>query len=173
MYTPTLSYSQLREADILLYRSSWIFGWTIRIFEAIKAGNWRHIFTAFTHQAGIVYDRTLNKLRRYDAQEGRKTGFRNKIGKAYVFRWKKEITQHQLMLYRQYLLAREWTEYDKLAIFWFWIEAIKEDPFKDVCSELYKNAHVCAEMMKDAERMSPYWFYQKYREEIDFLWVIF
>lgn len=172
MYIPIVIYSQLREADILLYRSSGFFWWTIRIFEAIKAGNWRHIFKAFTHQAWIVYDRKLDKLRRYDAMEGRKTGFRSKIGKAYVFRWKKEITPHQLMLYRQYLLTREWTEYDKLAIFWFWVEAIKEDPFKDVCSELYKNAHVCAGIIEDVERMSPYWFYVKHREEIDFIWII-
>ena len=169
MYTPTITYSDLKEGDLLFYRSNSVFGKLIRLWEAFKAGKF---VSAFSHQAGIVYDRNLDKLRRFDAMEGYKTWFRIKVGKAYVFRWKTSPTPHQLMLYRQYLMAREWSGYDRLAIFWFMVNWIQEDPFKDVCSELQKNAWVASEKIEDSDKLSPFWFYSKYREEMDFLGII-
>ena len=169
MYTPTITFQDLKEGDVLMYRSSSLFGRLIRLWEAMKAGKF---VSAFSHQAGIVYDRQLDKLRRFDAMEGYKTWFRLKVGQAYVFRWKTPPTPHQLMLYRQYLLARERSEYDRLAILWFMVNGVQEDPFKDVCSELYKNAWVASVKIEDVDKLSPFGFYNKYRNELIFLWII-
>ena len=70
MYTPTITFSDLKEGDLLFYRSTSIFGRLIRLWEALKAGKF---VSAFSHQAGMVYDRNLDKLRRFDAMEGYKT----------------------------------------------------------------------------------------------------
>ncbi len=72
----------------------------------LRYGSWKHFFIAFTHIAQVVYNRENDFLQRFDAMEGYKTGFRDFVGKAYVFRWKTPPTARELMLWRAYLIAR-------------------------------------------------------------------
>lgn len=168
----TLSLSELMEGDILLYRSHWLFGWWIRFFEALSRLKMKYLFIAFTHQAGMLYDRECDCISRFDAQEGHKTDFRSRVGQAYVFRWKVPPTARQMMLYREYLLKRRGSSYDRLAVASYLYNRISENPFDDICSEAQTNAWIYSSYLREGKKLSPFGFYLKYRKKIDFLWVI-
>lgn len=170
MFTPTITYNDLKEGDLLFYRWSSLFSFFIRIWEVLRYGQWRHFWNAFTHVAQVVYNRELDTLQRYDAMEWLKTGYRDMIGKAYVFRLKQPLTQRELMIWRQYLLARKWSSYDlKWAISTIGRE--RDDIFGDYCSELTKNALVLIGRIKD-KPVTPYGLYVLLRKKLDFVWVI-
>jgi len=174
MYTPTITRLDLKEWDLLFYRWNRTFSWLIRIYETIKCFDIRHpikslmkLFIAFTHVAQVLYRREFDSLFRFDAMEGHKTGFRDVIGKAYVFRFTESLTAHELMVWRQYLLAREWSNYDM-----FWALYQIDNVFDDFCSELSENALVAIKRIKDEKHLSPYQFYRKLRKKLTFIGVI-
>ncbi len=161
----------LKEWDLLFYRWDSFFSFFIRIGEVLRYGNFKHFFNAFTHVAQVVYNRELDYLMRYDAMEWLKTGFRDKVGKAYVFRFKDPLTARELMLWRQYLLARKWSWYDlKWAVMTNFTG--REDIFGDYCSEIAKNALFVAGRMKDDRQVTPYGLYTKLRKKLDFIWIM-
>jgi hypothetical protein len=49
------------------------------------------------------------------------------------------------------------------------VNRIQEDPFRDVCSELQNNAWIASGKIADIDRLSPFGFYKKYRNQLDFL----
>ena len=167
MYTPTITSHDLLEGDILLYRWNSVYSFVIRIYEAIRAFDLDRLFIAFTHIAQIVENRWCGCIMRYDSMEWFKTGFRPITENAYVFRWKEPLTLHQKMIWRNYLLSREWSSYDLI-----WAVTEWDDVFGDFCSELVKNSLVACEKIPDTEYLSPYQFYLEYRDQLDFIWVI-
>lgn len=168
MFTPTVTYQDLKEWDKLWYRWHAFFSWIIRIWEAILAKDWKHLFIAFTHTAQVVYNRELDCLQRYDAMEWYKTGFRDTIGQAYVFRWETPMTDHETMVWREYLLKRNWSTYDLGGAV-----TGKENVFEDYCSELSTNADVSCGKIKDVrKRLRPQQYYKKLRKRLVFVWVI-
>jgi len=141
----------------------------------------------FSHSAIMLKDpRHLDDLTRFDAMEGHKTGFRSKIGKAYVFRFK-NLTEEEARLIQEYCMSREGSEYDRPGIFQFlkdipilkdirifkpFFKNIQEDEFRDFCSELLKNAFVNAKKMKDCEKIIPHDLYERIRPDVDFVGLI-
>lgn len=171
MYTPTITYHELKEGDLLFYRGSSWFSFFIRIGEVIKSGQWRHFFIAFTHVAQVVYNREIDCLQRYDSMEWLRTWFRDIFGQAYVFRFKEPLTQHELIVWRQYLLARKWSAYDlKWALSTMGRE--QDDIFGDYCSELTNNALYVGGRNSDDRAKTPYWLYVGMRDKLEFVWVI-
>ena len=168
MFTPTITKFDLKEGDKLFYRWNGFFGWIIRIYEAMLARDWKHIFIAFTHTAQMVYNREIDDIERFDAMEWLKTGFRPVIWKAYVFRWEEPMTGHQAMVWRNYIIARKWSDYD----LWGAVTG-KENEFQDYCSELSTNADIACGKMKDIKwRLRPQQYYKKLRKRLVFIWVI-
>lgn len=168
MFTPTITSKDLLEGDKLFYRWTGTFGWIIRIYEALLARDWKHLFIAFTHTAQMVYNRELDIIERYDSMEGLKTGFRPILGKAYVFRWIVPMTGHEAMVWRNYLLARQWSSYD----LWGALTG-RQDVFEDYCSALTTNADTaCGKIKPLNTRLRPQQVYKKYRKKLVFLWVI-
>lgn len=171
MFTPTITSDQLREWDFLFYRGSSIFSFFIRIGEVLRYWKWRHFFIAFTHIAQVVYNRDLDILQRYDSMEWLKTGFRECIWQAYVFRFIEPLTARELMLWRQYLLARKGSSYDlRWAISTIGKES--ENIFGDYCSELTTNALFVAGRITNDSHKTPYGVYTSLRKKLVFLWVI-
>lgn len=173
MFQKTITYTDLKHCDFLFYRPRNFFGYLIGIFTAIM--NKKFGGVTFSHVAIMLED---NKhpwaLARFDALEGKKTGFRNVIGKAYVFRFK-NITEEQRNRIHDYCMSRMWSSYDRRGIIAFILRffgLISEDEFKDYCSELIKNALVYAWMIEDVERITPFDLYQENREKMDFIWLI-
>ncbi len=104
--------------------------------------------------------------------EGKKTGFRSVIGKAYVFRFK-NLTEEQKNRMQEYWESREWSGYDRRGVLSFIFKrSLREDEFCDYCSEMIKNALVYVELMKDVEQIIPFDLYKKNREKMDFIWLI-
>lgn len=104
--------------------------------------------------------------------EGKKTGFRKEIGKAYVFRFK-NITQGQKYKIQEYCMSRQFSGYDRRGVLSFIFKrSLREDEFCDYCSEMIKNALVYVELMKDVEQIIPFDLYKKNREKMDFIWLI-
>lgn len=171
MFTPTITMNDLEEWMLLFYRGDSLFSFFIRIGEVIRYGRWRHFWNAFTHVAQVVYNRELDYLMRYDAMEWLPTGYRDMVGKAYVFRFKEPLTARELMLWRQYLLARKWSSYDlKWAISTIGRE--RDDIFGDYCSELSKNALFVSGRIKNDKQVTPYGLYVTLRKKLDFVGII-
>lgn len=169
MYQKTITKFWLKKLDILFYRPTNFFGILIGIFTAIMNGKFDRI--TFTHTAGVLVDPRDWIIKRFDAMEGKKTGFRKHIGNAYVFRFK-NLTLDQEMKIESYLLSRSWSRYDRRWIIWFIISWVYQDEFKDYCSELYKNAFVFAGIIEDTERMKPHDLHKIIRDKVDFIWLI-
>lgn len=172
MYTPTITKYALQEWDQLLYRGDSFFSFIIKIWEVLRYGKIKHFFTAFTHVAQVVYNRECDCLQRFDAMEGMKTGFREQIWQAYVFRWKKEPTARELMLWREYLMKRRWSVYDRKWAFSTSLQKEVEDVFWDYCSELDMNSWIASWKVRNGRAPTPYQFYLKFRNKMDFIWVI-
>ena len=171
MFTPTITYNELEEGMLLFYRGDSLFSFFIRLWEVLRYWKWRHFFIAFTHIAQVTYNRELDILQRYDSMEGLKTGFRECIWKAYVFRFIEPLTARELMLWRQYLLARKGSSYDlQWAISTIGQE--REDIFGDFCSELTTNALFVAGRITNDSHKTPYGVYTSLRKKLVFIWVI-
>lgn len=184
MFQKTITYSKLKHCDILFYRPRTFFGYLIGIFTAIMRGKFDRV--TFSHVAIMLKDRRYPwTLKRFDAMEGKKTGFRV-IGKAYVFRFK-NLTQEQKNRMQKYWESREWSGYDRRGVFSIFIRflfrhfsrllshflpKVHEDEFLDYCCELIKNMAVYAGIMKDVEQIIPFDLYKKNREKMDFIWLI-
>lgn len=102
MFIPSITYNDLKEFDVLFYRPASLFGKLIGLYTAIKNRKFDRL--AFSHVGIVLKDKY--KLKRYDAMEGYRTGFRVSIGKAYVFRFK-NLTDDQKSKIKSYLLSRE------------------------------------------------------------------
>ena len=126
----------------------------------------------FSHVAIMLkHPRKFDELARFDALEGRKTGFRIVIGKAYVFRFK-NITEEEARLIQEYCMSREGSDYDRQWIMQFLFKTVREDEFRDFCCELLKNAFVNAKKMKDCEKIIPHDLYERIRPDVDFVGLI-
>lgn len=140
MFIKTLTFTELREGDILFYRPKTLFGILIGFYTAIR--HWRFDIIAFSHVAVVLLDKFSGKLKRFDALEGKKTGFRDKVGEAYVFRME-GLGNQDLPTMKHYFLSREGSEYDRRGILSFIFgRRVREDEFRDYCSEMLKNGFV-------------------------------
>jgi len=179
MFKKTITYTELKHCDILFYRPMTLFGYLIGFFTSMMRGKFDRV--TFSHGALVLKDPDhLDDLKRFDAMEGYKTGFREEIGKAYVFRFK-SLTEEEAMLIQEYCMSRKGSDYDRPGIFQFlkdipifkpFFKNIQEDEFRDFCCELQKNAFVNAKKMKDCEKIIPHDLYERIRQDVDFVGLI-
>lgn len=132
---PTLSIftSDIQEGDLLFYRPRTFFGIAIKFFDALMYGR---VDIAFSHVAIALRDST-GALRRFDAMEGKKTGFRTRFEQCYVFRL--QLEAGELDKIKTHCLSRGGSKYDRRGILSYF-SPVEEDEFCDYCSELVKNA---------------------------------
>lgn len=131
--TLTILESEIEEGDLLFYRPSSLFGMIIKLFDSLMYGR---VDIAFSHVAIALRDST-GALRRFDAMEGKKTGFRDEIENCYVFRlW---LSQQEISDVKRHCMTRGGSKYDRRGILSYFTR-VQEDEFRDYCSELVKNS---------------------------------
>lgn len=129
----TIQKSDICEYDLLFYRPSSFFGLIIKIFDSLRYGRFD---IAFSHVAIVLRDDEW-VLRRYDAMEGYRTGYRETFDNCYVFSL--PLSDKEKRGIKKHCLSRKWSKYDRRGIFSFFT-SINEDEFRDYCSELVKNS---------------------------------
>ena len=131
--TKTIPVRDIEECDLLFYRPSSLFGLLIKFFDSLRYGR---MDIAFSHVAIAIRD-SDHTLRRYDAMEGFKTGFRPSFENCYVFKLNLTIKERHAIV--RHCLSRGGSKYDKRGILSHFTR-VQEDEFCDYCSELIKNA---------------------------------
>ena len=170
-----LKKSELKNIDLLFYQPTSFFGVMIALFhvftqEPIKFFldllKW-DVRLPFCHVWGII------SWQRFDALEWNRTWFRDDIGNAYVYRIN-NLTVEERRKARAYILSREGSYYDKRWVASYLIPTIQQSDFRDYCSELWSNWLCFAGIIEKTDKLSPYGFYKKLRDEgkIKFIWIV-
>lgn len=178
-YLKTITKNEVEEFDLLFYRPSSFFGRWIVIYDAFYAffrGSIKNFFRvlfglSFSHVAIALKDPN-NQLRRFDATERLRTWFRQAYENCYVF--KLELTDEQKQVIKDHMYARKGSFYDKKWIVQFLIPIVKEDEFRDFCSEIQKNALVLTGGFPelDWKQVSPFTLYMLLRQKFIFKWLL-
>lgn len=174
-FIKTITRKEIEEFDLLFYRPGSFFWLGIMLYDALYAlfhGSIKNFFRvlfrlSFSHVWIALKDPT-NLVRRFDAMEWLRTGFRQSFENCYVFTL--QLTEEQKQVIHDHLYARKWSFYDTRWILNFVLPIIKEDEFRDYCSELQKNALVLTwgypEL--DWKQVSPFTLYMLLRPKLTF-----
>ena len=164
--TLTIREDEILEGDLLFYRPRSLFGMAIKFFDALRFGR---VDIAFSHVAIAVRD-NAGRLRRFDAMEGQKTGFRRHYENCYVFRL--PLLELEAAEIRRHCLSRTGSAYDRRGIMSYF-SCIEEDEFCDYCSELAKNALLKTrywnKLELETKTLSPLGLYRILRDDSSFI----
>lgn len=129
----TIGKNDIESCDLLFYRPSSLFWLMIKFFDSLRYGR---LDIAFSHVAIAIPDAT-GAIKRFDAMEWYRTGFRDDFENCYIF--KLDLSEKEKQGIIHHCLSRGGSRYDKKGIFSFF-SPIEEDEFCDYCSELVKNS---------------------------------
>ena len=163
----TIKKSDVSEYDLLFYRPSSFFGLAIKIFDSLRYGRFD---IAFSHVAIVLRDDEW-VLRRYDAMEGYRTGYRETFDNCYVFSL--PLSDKEKRGIKKHCLSRQGSKYDRRGILSFFT-SIDEDEFCDFCSELIKNAllkTIYWNILGKEEKISPLRLWVLLRKYMFFKWL--
>jgi len=174
-FIKTITQENIEEFDLLFYRPSSFFWRSIVLYDAFYAlfrGSFKNFFRvlfglSFSH-VGIALKDPNNRLRRFDAMEWLRTWFRHAFENCYVFTL--QLTEQEKQVIKKHMYARKWSFYDIKWIFNFVFPIVKEDEFRDFCSELQKNWLVLTWSFPelDWKQVSPFTLYMLLRQKLTF-----
>jgi hypothetical protein len=164
--------------NLLFFRPRSFFGWGIAFFAWLK------------HRRGPIYSHVALVVdgKKYEAMEGKRTGFRKGFGKCYVY----EVPflhyhESHYTLFKEYALSQKGTKYDWTGIFSFIVWKVpllklfvRQNDFENYCSELAKDALVDCDQesrhfyfLKEYEIISPSKLAQELlkHNQIKLLWI--